>query len=136
METLADKGKGNYAYIDGINKAKKVLINDFWGILFTVAKNIKLQIEFNPAKVTAYRLVGYENRLLNKEDFKDDKKDAGEMGSGHSVTTVYEIIPVGVKDEFSKSIDALKYQEVKGIKNSAELLTVKLRYKNPDENKS
>ena len=136
METLADKGNGNYAYIDGINEAKKVLINEFGGTLFTVAKDVKLQIEFNPAKVAAYRLVGYENRLLNNEDFKDDKKDAGEMGSGHTVTALYEIIPVGVKDEFSKPIDALKYQEVKGTKNSTELLTVKLRYKNPDENKS
>ena len=136
METLADKGNGNYAYIDGINEAKKVLINEFGGTLFKVAKDVKLQIEFNPAKVAAYRLVGYENRLLNNEDFKDDKKDAGEMGSGHTVTALYEIIPIGVKDEFSKPIDALKYQEVKGTKNSTELLTVKLRYKNPDENKS
>lgn len=136
METLADKGNGNYAYIDGINEAKKVLINEFGGTLFTVAKDVKLQIEFNPAKVAAYRLVGYENRLLNNEDFKDDQKDAGEMGSGHTVTALYEIIPVGVKDEFSKPIDDLKYQEMKGIKNSPELLTVKLRYKNPDENKS
>ncbi|MBU1373888.1 MAG: von Willebrand factor type A domain-containing protein [Bacteroidetes bacterium] len=136
METLADKGNGNYAYIDGINEAKKVLINEFGGTLFTVAKDVKLQVEFNPSKVAAYRLVGYENRLLNNEDFKDDKKDAGEMGSGHTVTALYEIIPVGVKDEFSKPIDALKYQEVKGIKNSSELLTVKLRYKNPGENKS
>ena len=102
MEQLADKGNGNYAYIDGINEAKKVLVNEFGGTLFTIAKDVKLQIEFNPNKVAGYRLIGYEDRLLNKEDFNDDKKDAGELGSGHTVTALYEIIPAGLKSEFLK----------------------------------
>ncbi|WP_017258011.1 vWA domain-containing protein [Pedobacter arcticus] len=136
METIADKGNGNYAYIDGINEAKKVLINEFGGTLFTVAKDVKLQVEFNPAKVEAYRLVGYENRLLNNEDFKDDKKDAGEMGAGHTVTALYEIIPKGYKDEFVKKADEMKYQKPAGVKSSNELLTVKMRYKQPDGNQS
>ncbi len=136
MEAIADKGNGNYAYIDGINEAKKVLINEFGGTLFTVAKDVKLQVEFNPVKVEAYRLVGYENRLLNNEDFKDDKKDAGEMGSGHTVTALYEIIPKGYKDEFVKKTDEMKYQKPSGVSNSDELLTVKMRYKLPDANKS
>ncbi|MEO5910607.1 MAG: von Willebrand factor type A domain-containing protein, partial [Pelobium sp.] len=126
METLADKGNGNYAYIDEINEAKKVLINEFGATLFTVAKDVKLQVEFNPSKVAAYRLVGYENRLLNNEDFKDDQKDAGEMGAGHTVTALYEIIPFGVKDEFIKKVDDLKYQNNKGFKISDDLLTVKI----------
>jgi Ca-activated chloride channel family protein len=136
MEAIAEKGNGNYAYIDGINEAKKVLINEFGGTLFTVAKDVKIQVEFNPAKVAAYRLVGYENRLLNNEDFKDDKKDAGEMGVGHTVTALYEIIPIGVKDEFTKKSIDLKYQKPDNNNNLKELLTVKIRYKNPDENKS
>ncbi len=136
MESLADKGNGNYAYIDGINEAKKVLINEFGGTLFTVAKDVKLQVEFNPSKVEAYRLVGYENRLLNSEDFKDDNKDAGEMGAGHTVTVLYEIIPKGYKDEFVIKTDELKYQKSNGIKFSDELLTVKMRYKQPDGSKS
>lgn len=136
METIADKGNGNYAYIDGINEAKKVLINEFGGTLFTVAKDVKLQVEFNPSKVEAYRLVGYENRLLNNEDFKDDKKDAGEMGAGHTVTALYEIIPKGYKDEFIKNTDDMKYQKSKELKSSDELLTVKIRYKQPNGNKS
>ncbi|HET8828477.1 MAG TPA: VWA domain-containing protein, partial [Pelobium sp.] len=136
MEVIADKGNGNYAYIDGINEAKKVLINEFGGTLFTVAKDVKLQVEFNPAKVEAYRLVGYENRLLNNEDFKDDKKDAGEMGAGHTVTALYEIIPKGYTDEFVKKTDDMKYQKNKELKSSDELLTVKMRYKQPDGNKS
>nr|WP_294896453.1 von Willebrand factor type A domain-containing protein [uncultured Pedobacter sp.] len=136
MEAIADKGNGNYAYIDGINEAKKVLINEFGGTLFTVAKDVKLQVEFNPAKVEAYRLVGYENRLLNNEDFKDDKKDAGEIGAGHTVTALYEIIPKGYKDEFVKKADEMKYQKPSDIKSSDELLTVKMRYKQPNGNKS
>ncbi|MEM9897204.1 MAG: von Willebrand factor type A domain-containing protein, partial [Bacteroidota bacterium] len=95
METLADKGNGNYAYIDTMKEAKKVLVNEFGGTMFTIAKDVKIQVEFNPAVVQAYRLIGYENRLLNDEDFNDDKKDAGELGSGHTVTALYEIIPVG-----------------------------------------
>jgi Ca-activated chloride channel family protein len=135
MEILADKGNGNYAYIDNISEARKVLVNEFGGTLFTIAKDVKLQLEFNPAKVQAYRLIGYENRVLKSEDFNNDKKDAGELGSGHTVTALYEIIPVGVESEFFK-IDELKYQSTKispDAKRTDELLTIKLRYKKPDE---
>jgi Ca-activated chloride channel family protein len=134
MEILADKGNGNYAYIDTMKEAKKVLVNEFGGTLFTIAKDVKIQVEFNPAHVQAYRLIGYENRLLKDEDFNDDKKDAGELGSGHTVTALYEIIPTGVESEFVKDIDPLKYQEnkVTGNANSNDLLTVKFRYKEPD----
>lgn len=140
MEVLADKGNGNYAYIDNFTEAKKVLVNEFGGTLFTIAKDVKLQIEFNPARVEAYRLIGYENRILNKEDFNNDKKDAGEMGSGHTVTALYEVIPVGVKNNFM-DVDDLKYQkqkpETKAVTvETNELLTVKLRYKEPDGNTS
>ncbi len=134
MEKLADKGNGNYAYIDNILEAQKVLVNEFGGTLFTIAKDVKLQIEFNPTKVKAYRLIGYENRMLKSEDFNNDKKDAGELGSGHTVTALYEIIPDGVESEFK--IDELKYQKSKIDKsaaNSNELMTVKFRYKKPDE---
>lgn len=139
METLADKGNGNYAYIDNITEARKVLVNEFGGTLFTIAKDVKLQVEFNPAKVQAYRLIGYENRLLQDKDFNDDRKDAGDLGSGHTVTALYEIIPVGVQSSFSPSVDPLKYQENKkntSKNNSPEMLTVKLRYKQPDGNSS
>ena len=138
MEQLADKGNGNYAYIDGVNEAKKVLVYEFGGTLFTIAKDVKLQIEFNPTKVAGYRLIGYEDRLLNKEDFNDDKKDAGELGSGHTVTALYEIIPAGVTSSFLKDIDALKYQHVKqpSTSSSNEVLTVKFRYKVPGKDNS
>jgi Ca-activated chloride channel family protein len=136
MQKLADKGNGNHAYIDGISEAKKVLVNEFGGTLFTIAKDVKLQIEFNPAKVAGYRLIGYENRMLAKEDFNDDKKDAGELGSGHTVTALYEIIPAGVESEFLKDVDKLKYQkEVQPLSKSShnnEIMTVKFRYKAPD----
>ncbi len=135
MEILADKGNGNYAYIDNLTEARKVLVNEFGGTLFTIAKDVKLQIEFNPAKVKAYRLIGYENRMLKSEDFNNDKKDAGELGSGHTVTALYEIIPSGAESEFFK-IDDLKYQKnlsQASVSNSRELLTVKFRYKNPSE---
>ncbi|MCK5066546.1 MAG: von Willebrand factor type A domain-containing protein [Bacteroidales bacterium] len=144
MEIIADKGNGNYAYIDNIQEARKVFITEFGGTLFTIAKDVKFQIEFNPARVKGYRLVGYENRLLNDEDFNDDKKDAGEMGAGHTVTALYELIPAG-SDEALKSIDPLKYQangekKAKTLKvepdSKAELMTVKLRYKQPDGNTS
>ena len=138
MEILADKGNGNYFYIDTILEAQKALVKEFGGTLFTIAKDVKLQIEFNPARVQAYRLIGYENRLLNDEDFNDDKKDAGELGSGHSVTALYEVIPVGVKSNFSK-VDDLKYQATKkqpATNSSNEILTVKFRYKKPDGNTS
>ena len=138
MEKIADKGNGNYAYIDNILEAQKVLVNEFGGTLFTIAKDVKLQIEFNPSKVKAYRLIGYENRMLKSEDFNNDKKDAGELGSGHTVTAMYEIIPVGVDSEFYK-IDELKYQSTKiekSAEKSDELMTVKFRYKKPDEDVS
>jgi Ca-activated chloride channel homolog len=135
MELLANKGNGNYAYIDNLQEARKVFVSEFGGTLFTIAKDVKFQIEFNPAKVQAYRLIGYENRRLQNEDFNDDKKDAGELGSGHTVTALYEIIPVGVESEFVKTVDPLKYQK-SGTETSAyntkELLTLKLRYKKPD----
>lgn len=136
MQLLADKGNGNHAYIDGISEAKKVLVNEFGGTLFTIAKDVKLQVEFNPAKVSGYRLIGYENRMLASEDFNDDKKDAGEMGSGHTVTALYEVIPVGVKSSFLKDVDPLKYQtnpEPFSESNfDDEIITVKFRYKAPD----
>ena len=138
METLADKGNGNYAYIDNITEARKVLVNEFGGTLFTIAKDVKLQVEFNPVKVKAYRLIGYENRVLKNEDFNNDKKDAGDLGSGHTVTALYEIIPVGVDSDFFK-VDDLKYQKTTidpKAETSKELLTIKFRYKKPDEDVS
>ena len=138
MEKLADKGNGNYAYVDNILEAKKVLVNEFGGTLFTIAKDVKIQVEFNPAKVKAYRLIGYENRLLNKEDFNDDRKDAGELGSGHSVTALYEIVLPGTEIDLP-DVDSLKYQRT-GLKDPAvhsdELLTVKFRYKPPSDTAS
>lgn len=133
MQILADKGNGNHAYIDGMTEAKKVLVNEFGGTLFTIAKDVKLQVEFNPANVQSYRLIGYENRMLNKEDFNDDKKDAGELGSGHNVTALYEIIPAGIKNDFTVSVDPLKYQAIPRpiAPFTQEVLTVKLRYKEP-----
>lgn len=138
METLADKGNGNYAYIDTMKEAKKVLVNEFGGTMYTIAKDVKIQVEFNPGVVQAYRLIGYENRKLNDEDFNDDKKDAGELGSGHTVTALYEIIPVGIESDFIKEIDPLKYQvnNQKIASTTDELLTVKFRYKEPDGKKS
>jgi len=138
MEQLADKGNGNYFYIDNLMEAKKVFVNDMRGTLFTIAKDVKLQLEFNPAKVKAYRLIGYENRMLSKEDFADDTKDAGELGSGHTVTALYEIVPFGSAEEIP-GVDELKYQDnkisPKAFKNK-EILTLKLRYKKPDGKKS
>ncbi len=140
MQLLADKGNGNHAYIDGLNEAKKVLVNEFGGTLFTIAKDVKLQVEFNPAKVQGYRLIGYENRMLQKEDFNNDKKDAGELGTGHTVTALYEIIPVGIESDFIKDVDQLKYQKDNNgfapAANSGEVLTVKFRYKKPEGDKS
>lgn len=131
MQKLAQKGNGNHAYIDDISEAKKVLVNEFGGTMFAIAKDVKLQVEFNPALVQGYRLIGYENRILAREDFNDDKKDAGELGSGHTVTAIYEIIPAGIKDTMLGSVDALKYQQpVKSGKyNGTEVMTVKARYK-------
>lgn len=133
MEQLADKGNGNYAYIDGPLEAKKVLVREMGGTLMAIAKDVKLQIEFNPAKVKAYRLIGYENRRLENEDFHDEQKDAGEIGAGHTVTALYELIPAG-SDEKVPGVDDLKYQENRvreAARTSSELLTLKLRYKPP-----
>jgi Ca-activated chloride channel family protein len=138
METLADKGNGNYAYIDNIQEARKEFVQEFGGTLFTVAKDVKIQIEFNSSFVKAYRLIGYENRALKNEEFHDDQKDAGEMGSGHTVTAIYEIIPAGLKSHYLPRTDPLKYQksEISGAGKTDELLTLKIRYKKPDSEKS
>ena len=139
MEILADKGHGNYAYIDNISEARKAMVTEFGGTLFTVAKDVKIQVEFNPSYVQAYRLVGYENRLLEAEDFNNDQKMGGDMGVGHVVTALYEIVPVGVKSEGIGTVDPLKYQQqadqAAGRRN-AELATVKFRYKEPEGEKS
>lgn len=150
MEQLADKGNGNYYYIDTLNEGKKVLVSELGSTLFTIAKDVKIQIEFNPSQVKAYRLIGYENRILAKEDFNDDTKDAGELGAGHTVTAMYEIVPVvrpgsplalskaegrveGLVDsaETFSSVDKLAYQKTE-VLPSNDLMTVKLRYKDPD----
>lgn len=138
MQVLAEKGNGNYAYIDNLQEANKVLVQEFGGTLCTVAKDVKLQLEFNPEHVQYYRLVGYESRLLNAEDFNDDTKDAGEMGAGHAVTAFYEIIPTGIEAGGIGKIDELKYQKVDKVTEpvligSPELATVKLRYKQTNE---
>ena len=152
MEKLADRGNGNYAYVDGPLEAKKVFVHELGGTLLTVAKDVKLQVEFNPARVAAYRLLGYENRLLRDEDFNDDAKDAGDLGAGHAVTALYEVVPVGASDAASviRGVDPLRYQRPKGSDDDAsadapaavtprrdagggaELMYVKLRYKEPD----
>ena len=138
MEQISNAGNGNYFYIDNIKEAQKVFVTEMRATLFTIAKDVKIQVEFNPDKVQAYRLIGYENRMLEAEDFNDDKKDAGELGAGHTVTALYEIIPVGVASSFIKDVDPLKYQKTKhtSVSNSNELLTVKFRYKKPDGDKS
>jgi Ca-activated chloride channel family protein len=132
---LADKGNGSYHYIDNIKEAKKVLVTELGSTLFTIAKDVKIQIEFNPAQVKAYRLVGYEKRLLAKEDFNDDTKDAGEIGAGHTVTALYEIVPASSKESFG-NVDDLKYQPKVQPVASDEVMTVKLRYKDPDADTS
>lgn len=152
LEKLADKGNGNYAYIDTANEARKVLVEQIGGTLMTIAKDVKIQIEFNPAEVNAYRLIGYENRMLRAEDFNDDTKDAGEIGAGHTVTAFYEIVPAGVEIDLP-DVDPLKYQpavaemlsdegtprglptnrdSIPSAAQGGELMTVKLRYKEPD----
>ena len=134
MEQLADKGNGNYAYIDTAAEARKVLGEQLGGTLATIAKDVKLQLEFNPTKAAAYRLIGYENRLLRDEDFNDDTKDAGEMGAGHTVTALYEVVPAGQRWE-NPGVDPLKYQEPlhqSARAQSDELLTIKILYKQPD----
>jgi Ca-activated chloride channel family protein len=134
MELLADKGNGNYAYVDSLAEARKVLVAEMGGTLFTVAKDVKLQVEFNPARVRAWRLIGYENRVLAHQDFNDDKKDAGDIGAGHTVTALYEVVPVGVPFELP-GVDPLRYQETTRTTSAAasdELVTLKLRYKTPE----
>ncbi|HVA51541.1 MAG TPA: VWA domain-containing protein [Pirellulales bacterium] len=134
MEQLADRGNGNYAYIDTLNEARKVLVEQLGGTLLTIAKDVKLQLEFNPRQVAAYRLIGYENRLLRAEDFNDDKKDAGEIGAGHTVTALYELAPAG-GEALLAEVDGLKYQHTVEAIEAAdrdELLTLKLRYKEPE----
>jgi Ca-activated chloride channel homolog len=133
MEKLADKGNGNYSYLDSLEEAKKVLVREAGGTLVTIAKDVKIQVEFNPRAVAAYRLIGYENRALRNEDFNDDRKDAGEIGAGHSVTALYEIVPAGAAVD-TPSVDPLKYQrETRPSRaaSSRELATVKVRYKQP-----
>jgi Ca-activated chloride channel family protein len=146
MEKLADKGNGNYSYLDSLQEAQRVLVKESGSTLVTIAKDVKIQIEFNPANVGAYRLIGYENRVLADKDFNDDKKDAGEMGAGHTVTAIYEIVPVGVEVEPSPSVDPLKYGSTPKVAEekprpastqyASELLTVKLRYKAPSSDRS
>jgi Ca-activated chloride channel family protein len=138
LEQLADKGNGNHAYIDDILEAKKVFVDDVTATLYTIAKDVKIQVEFNPAKVDSYRLIGYENRLLKKEDFDDDRKDAGEIGAGHTVTALYEIVPADGKEKTSDGY-GLKYVETRiksEVRRSDEILTVRVRYKEPDGEKS
>lgn len=140
MELLADKGNGNYAYIDTLLEAQKVLVNDLRGTLFTIAKDVKIQVEFNPDKVQAYRLIGYENRLLRDQDFNDDRKDAGEIGAGHTVTALYEIIPAGITSDVQlPKVDPLKFQKPSTPTTTAQsqdLIHLKLRYKQPNGNTS
>ena len=138
MEKLADKGNGNYFYIDSLSEAQKVLVEQAGGTLVTVAKDVKLQVEFNPRTVAAYRLLGYENRLLQDQDFNDDRKDAGDMGAGHSVTALYELVPAGEKIDIP-SIDPLKYQQTAPMSSDERLdetMTVKVRYKQPEASAS
>jgi Ca-activated chloride channel family protein len=140
MEKLADKGNGNYAYVDNLMEARKVLVTEMGATLLTIAKDVKLQIEFNPTRVAAYRLIGYENRLLRDEDFKDDRKDAGELGSGHTVTALYEVIPPAGSDlDQVRAPNDLRYSSAPARTDAAnrdELLFVRLRYKPPTESKS
>jgi Ca-activated chloride channel homolog len=134
MEKLADSGNGNYSYVDTLAEARKVLVSEAGATLFTIAKDVKVQVEFNPRQVSAYRLLGYENRMLRSEDFSDDRKDAGEIGAGHSVTALYEIVPAGVPMPMP-ALEPLRYQDAhrpSTTAGSGELLTVKLRYKEPD----
>ena len=135
MEVLADKGNGNYAYIDSRDEARKVLVEELGGTLLTIAKDVKIQVDFNPARVAAYRLIGYENRLLRNQDFADDTKDAGEIGAGHSVTALYEIVPAGAPVE-AAATEPSKYVQPAGLtdaaKEGAEIMTVRLRHKEPE----
>ena len=141
MQKLADRGNGNYAYLDSLEEARKVLVQQINSTLVTIAKDVKIQVEFNPAQVASYRLIGYEKRILRKEDFNNDKIDAGEIGAGHTVTALYEAVPAGAEPNPATSVppvDSLKYQPTRpvvaslGKITSPEMLTVKLRYKEPE----
>ncbi|OFX16859.1 MAG: hypothetical protein A2033_12550 [Bacteroidetes bacterium GWA2_31_9] len=134
MESISNAGNGNYAYIDNILEAKKVFGKELWGTLYTIAKDVKIQVEFNPSQVKSYRLIGYENRMLNKEDFNNDKKDAGEIGCGHTVTALYELI-LADSEENPNNVDPLEYQKTQVV-NSKNVMTLKLRYKKPNEETS
>src|SRR6476661_546721 len=144
MQKLANKGNGNYAYLDSLDEARKVLVQQMNGTLVTIAKDVKIQVEFNPARVASYRLIGYEKRMLRKEDFNNDKVDAGEIGAGHTVTALYEVVPVGAAINPAANVppvDPLKYSSNDNSRSaqstsSNEMLTVKLRYKKPDGDKS
>ena len=136
-EQLADHGNGNYAYIDNLLEARRVLVEQMGATLLTVASDVKLQVEFNPVQIQGYRLIGYENRRLRDEEFNNDDADAGELGAGHSVTALYEVIPAG-SDEPVPGVDALRYQQIgprPGVP-AGEVLTVKVRYKRPEESES
>lgn len=135
MESLSNRGNGNYAYVDNESEARKIFVEDMLGTLLAIAKDVKIQVEFNPTKVDSYRLIGYENRALAAKDFNDDQKDAGEIGSGHGVTALYEIVPAR-SGNTEPQVDPLRYQSTKNILQSDELLTVKLRYKLPGEDTS
>ncbi len=140
MEKIADNGNGTYHYIDSLREGEKVLVQELGSTLFTIAKDVKVQIEFNPDHIQAYRLIGYENRMLAKQDFNDDRVDAGEIGAGHTVTAIYEVVPVGMRpmpyQQYKSGVDPLKYQRRPSIWNNPELMTVKLRYKKPNGNRS
>jgi len=138
LEKLADKGNGNYGYVDTIQEARKLLVEQLSGTLVTIAKDVKIQVEFNPLRVGAYRLVGYQNRMLRAEDFRDEKKDAGEIGAGHTVTALYELVPPG-KEAGLPKVDPLKYRQpvvASEAARSEEILTLKLAFKRPDQDKS
>jgi secreted protein with Ig-like and vWFA domain len=149
MEMLADKGNGHYGYVDSFTEARKVFSEQLEGTLVTVAKDVKIQVEFNPAKVATWRLLGYENRVMAAQDFNDDRKDAGEVGAGHTVTALYEVVPVGMVAGDRPEIDGLRYREVPAESDSREnrrvrpapqhaeeLLFLKVRYKKPDGDQS
>ncbi|MHB8866898.1 MAG: vWA domain-containing protein, partial [Pirellulaceae bacterium] len=140
LEQISNRGNGNYAFIDTDAEARKVLVEQMSGTLVTIAKDVKIQVEFNPAQVAAYRLLGYENRLLAAEDFSDDQKDAGEIGAGHTVTALYEVVPVGVESDLAvRKVDPLRYQQQETLSETSasdEILTLKLRYKFPAASES
>ena len=146
MENISNKGNGNYAYIDSLAEAQRVLVQQATGTLLTIAKDVKLQVEFNPAEVASYRLIGYGNRLMDAQDFNDDTKDAGDIGAGHTVTAFYEIVPTHdvppkkeAQHDQASAVDPLKYQRPRGLTpaaDSGELFALRIRYKRPDENKS